>query len=316
MKKQRTTDPDTRKMRMRLRWIQHYQHVTRNVCQTCRYFGVSRSLFYYWMKRYRESDEEGLYSRPPDPRHIIHRTPPQVVNVILQIRREKHYGALRTSWYLQKHYQNLRLQRDNPANLSQTRGATRNRSAVCPPQQAAGPSQCASGRPSPVGCEVFAKAGTGTQADYQFTAIDACTRYRVLQIYSHNSAKSAVDFIERVRQKLPCVIKEIQTDHGSEFGTRFTWHLNDLGITHRRIAPGCPEQNGKVERSHRTDEEEFYRQHQFQDEQELKTRLEAWEREYNFERPHMGLGGIPPAQRMHQKLLGKNLLSLSKRWVD
>ncbi len=60
MKTHRTTDPDARKMRMRLRWIQHSQHVTRNVCQTCRYFGVSRSLFYYWMKRYQESGEEGL----------------------------------------------------------------------------------------------------------------------------------------------------------------------------------------------------------------------------------------------------------------
>jgi transposase InsO family protein len=150
------------------------------------------------------------------------------------------------------------------------------------------------------------KLGRENKRYYQFTAIDDCTRYRVLQIYSHNSAKSAVDFIERVRQKLPFAIQEIQTDNGSEFGTSFTWHLNDLGITHRRIAPGCPEQNGKVERSHRTDQEEFYRDRQFRDEQELKRRLEDWEREYNFERPHMGLGGIPPAERMHQKIRAKN----------
>ena len=54
-------------------------------------------------------------------------------------------------------------------------------------------------------------------------------------------------------------IQRVQTDHGNEFGTDFTWHLRDLGIAHRRIPPGCPEVNGKVERSHRTDGEEFYR---------------------------------------------------------
>src|SRR5256885_12954351 len=54
-------------------------------------------------------------------------------------------------------------------------------------------------------------------------------------------------------------IQRIQTDHGSEFGTDFTWHLQDVGILHRRIPRGCPESNGKVERSHRTDADEFYR---------------------------------------------------------
>src|SRR5262249_23513021 len=50
-----------------------------------------------------------------------------------------------------------------------------------------------------------------------------------------------------------------KTDNGSEWGTDFTWHLHDLGIAHKHIPPGCPESNGKVERSHRTDEDEFYR---------------------------------------------------------
>jgi|SRR6266571_8792278 len=220
--KQRATDPDTRKMRMRLRWIQHYQHVTRNVCQTCRYFGVSRSLFYYWMKRYRESGEEGLFSRPPGPQHIIHRTPPEVVNVILQIRREKNYGALRTSWYLQKHDQiyvsNVTIQRifrkHGVPRVTARRFARLNK----PPAQAsANP-----GDHLQLDVKFLPKLGREHKRYYQFTAIDACTRYRVLQIDSHNSAKSAVDFIERVRQKLPCAIKEIQTDHGSEFGARFS----------------------------------------------------------------------------------------------
>jgi hypothetical protein len=58
-------------------------------------------------------------------------------------------------------------------------------------------------------------------------------------------------------------VKQIQTDNGTEFGEPFTWHLADLGISHRKTKIRSPEENGKVERSHRTDEEEFYRTHRF-----------------------------------------------------
>ena len=37
----------------------------------------------------------------------------------------------------------------------------------------------------------------------------------------------------------------------------------DLSISHRHIPPGCPEVNGKVERSHKTDADEFYREKTF-----------------------------------------------------
>ncbi|MCW5619573.1 MAG: transposase family protein [Burkholderiales bacterium] len=133
---------------------------------------------------------------------------------------------------------------------------------------------------------------------YQFTAIDEATRYRVLKIYDHNSMRSAVDFIEQLRQRLPVAIQRIQTDWGAEFGTHFTWHLEDLGIEHRHIPPGCPEVNGKVERSHRTDEEEFYGRTTFRSPQELRRALRDWEVEYNERRPHLALKGKTPAERL------------------
>src|SRR5437870_4794959 len=65
-------------------------------------------------------------------------------------------------------------------------------------------------------------------------------RYRVLKIYDHNSIKSAIAFVDEVRARLPMAIQRIQTDHGSEFATDFTWHLHDLGIAHRRIPRSSP----------------------------------------------------------------------------
>jgi transposase InsO family protein len=93
-------------------------------------------------------------------------------------------------------------------------------------------------------------------------------------------------------------IQRIQTNHGNEFGTDFTWHLRDLGIAHRHIPPGCPESNGKVERSHRTDQDEFYRRSIFRSGAQLTAKLRRWEHEYNHRRPHLALAGKTPAERV------------------
>lgn len=138
----------------------------------------------------------------------------------------------------------------------------------------------------------------GSGRFHQFTAIDEATRYRVLRLYDHNSIKSAIAFIEEVRQRLPVAIQRIKTDHGSEFGPDFTWHLHDLGIAHRRIPPGCPESNGIVERSHQTDEEEFYRRFPFKSPHEPQRLFAEWEHEYNHRRPHLALGDKTPVERL------------------
>ncbi len=138
----------------------------------------------------------------------------------------------------------------------------------------------------------------GGRRFYQFIAIDEATRYRVLRVYAHTSIKSATEFVEAVRRRLPMAIQRIQTDHGSEFGTDFTWHLRDLGVSHRHIPRGCPESTGKVERSHRTDADEFYRRMIVRSPGELAQKLRQWEYEYNPRRPHLALRGKTPAERL------------------
>ena len=94
---------------------------------------------------------------------------------------------------------------------------------------------------------------------YQYTAIDDCTRLRVLRIYDRNNQKTAIQFVDYVCQKLPFALEVIQTDNGAEFGSQFHWHILDRGIRHVYIKSATPRLNGKGERSHRIDNEEFYR---------------------------------------------------------
>ena len=59
-------------------------------------------------------------------------------------------------------------------------------------------------------------------------------------------------------EKFPFRIHTVRTDRGHEWQAQFHWHVEDKGIRHVYIKPRTPQLNGKVERSHRTDQEEFY----------------------------------------------------------
>jgi IS30 family transposase len=75
---------------------------------------------------------------------------------------------------------------------------------------------------------------------YQFTAIDDCTRLRVLRAYPRCDQKTAIQFIDHVLAKLPFAVERVQSDNGSEFGASFHWHLLDKGIDHVKIKPRTP----------------------------------------------------------------------------
>ena len=75
----------------------------------------------------------------------------------------------------------------------------------------------------------------------------------VLKTCRHNQA-NAIDFVEYVVEKFPFRIQCIRTDRGHEFQAKFHWHVEDRGIRHAYIKPRTPQLNGKVERSHRSDQ--------------------------------------------------------------
>jgi transposase InsO family protein len=92
--------------------------------------------------------------------------------------------------------------------------------------------------------------------------------------------------------------------NGQEFGSAFLWRLLDRGIRHIYIKPATPRLNGKVERSHRIDGEEFYRMLKgvlIDDTQLFNDKLAEWQDFYNYHRPHGALGGQIPYERLRQK---------------
>lgn len=93
-----------RRVRARLRMIQHYEQVSENACQTCWFFGISRSRSYVWLSRYRETGVERLRDRPCGPRVRPYRIPPEIEAPLLHFRKECQYGAVRLSDFLKRYH--------------------------------------------------------------------------------------------------------------------------------------------------------------------------------------------------------------------
>ena len=103
---------------------------------------------------------------------------------------------------------------------------------------------------------------------------------------------SSALFIQHCVKRFPYAIECVQTDNGTEFTNRlvggkdpkptlFEQTLAQLGIRHKLIKPYTPRHNGKVERSHRKDNEEFYASHRFFSFDDFKKQLSVRERSYN-----------------------------------
>ena len=132
---------------------------------------------------------------------------------------------------------------------------------------------------------------------YQYTAVDDCTRYRVLALFARKTAANTLEFIDQVLEEIPFPVQRFQTDRGREFfATKVQKRLMEYGIKFRPIKPASPHLNGKVERSQKTDLSEFYAVADL-DDPELEDRLSEWQHYYNWHRVHGSLNGGTPMDR-------------------
>lgn len=146
----------------------------------------------------------------------------------------------------------------------------------------------------PASCLVgtAAEEAKETGGYFQYTFIDEYSRFRYLEAFREHSTYSSTLFLRHVVEKFPYAIECVQTDNGFEFTntmqptgtpkpTLFEKELEKLGIRHKRIKPFTPRHNGKVERSHRKDNEYFYASHKFYSFEDFQKQLAVWERKYN-----------------------------------
>lgn len=147
-------------------------------------------------------------------------------------------------------------------------------------------------------------SGSVPQKFYQYTIIDEASRERFIYPYMEQSSYSTVDFVKRAIAYFRYKPAIIQTDNGGEFThTKKTDRehpldilCREINVHHQKIRPRTPRHNGKVERSHRNDQERFYNHLSFYNYEDLKLQMKRYlNRANNI--PMQVLGWKSPLQK-------------------
>ncbi len=300
---------------------------THSVSETARRWHTSRQVVRKWLRRYKAQGLAGLADASRAPHRSPAQTDPASEQKVLALRKNTGYGRKRLAWHLARQHK-LMLSPYTIRHILRRHGyggKTRPRKPLYPAHWA-----WAVKRPftlMQVDTKDILDRGTlGSRRwnhiirrrlpRYQWTCLEARTRLRFLA-YSHElSQANGIAFMVLVMLHLRAhgIKGRVgwQTDWGSEFGgsdlARIAGlqekYYDTLGAVLCRYPKGRKGYNGRVERSHRTDDEEFYLPclEEITDDAVQLRYAAAWLSFYNLERPHQGVGmkGEPPFVRLRQ----------------
>lgn len=259
-----------------------------------------------WVAAYKESGEAGLAPKTTRPLSQPNETPIRVKERIIELRRETRLCAKKLNYKLKK--ENILIHDRTIGKIIRSERLVRKYRIRKLQYKYIKPTLLPGDL---VEIDIkYVPGRIGGKRYYQYTAIDCATRWRYLEIFENGDNGCTLAFLEHLMAKANFQIKAIKTDNGTCFTNRYVGYLKsssphdprrhsldekcaDLGIVHYLIDPGKPAQNGKVERSHRTDQEHFYDLNRFNNVLDLKIKLRKWNNYYN-DLEHCALNGKTP----------------------
>ncbi len=182
----------------RLAVLRHAEEVTGNVAQTCRYYGISRNTFYKWKRRYEEQGEQGLRDRSSCPRRSPRATSAEVVGKIMYPRQSYHFGTQKIAMYL-KRYHEVTISSSGVWRILHRLGLNRLPSSQRHKRHEQRWKRYEKPQPGhrvQVDVKFISPVGAAGKKFYQSTAIDDCTRLRVLRAYPRCNQQTAVQFLD------------------------------------------------------------------------------------------------------------------------
>lgn len=141
---------------------------------------------------------------------------------------------------------------------------------------------------------------------FEYAVIDIFSRYKEAVMLNQLDQDGSMSAVVQIIPRLPFPVVFLQTDNGLEFQERFTQVVRDMGIRHHYVHKDTPNENALIERSFRTDEDEFFfrleRTPQHYD--ELREWFAKYLHEYNYVRPHLGINLKTPYEVVANVLSG------------
>ena len=273
---------------------------------TARHFGYSPDTISRWARSHREEGIVGLEPRSRRPRRVRQpQTPLAVVRRIQELREQyPRWGREKLRVILEREGFHISAKSiDRVIARLKARGVLRE---SLRPRKASRWHEKRLRRPPKL---VVDQPGALVQVDskqvslgkgrvlFYMGAIDCFTRKRVVGLVPRLTSQEGKVFLGRVVREFPFPLAAIQSDGGSEFLGAFGPAVNELKLLHYFNRPNYPQGNGRIERSFRTDEEEFYQVEDLPvDPSGLEAALQAWNRVYEQVRPHQALGYKTPEQ--------------------
>ena len=298
----------------RLRWIIPIYNKEMKLKEIAKVCPHSQRSLERWVSAYRKYGEAGLEPKSTRPRTNPKETPIRIKEKVIELRKETKRCALKLKWQLGK--EGIIIHRNTIQKIIKKEGLVRKyRIRKLKYKYIKVPL----GKGELVEIDVkYVPDFVKNKQYYQFTAIDCASRWRYLKIYNSYSNSDSIDFLQELTKIAPFRIRAIKTDNGSNFTNRYTGYLKSsdpinprlhdldilcqkLNIIHYLIDPGKPAQNGKVERSHRSDQETFYDRNTFKTLKELEAKIRIWNKEYN-NLEHCGLNGKTPNEMLELKV--------------
>ncbi len=296
---------ETSPMVERLRFVADHSEGLYGVTELSERYGVSRKTAYKWLRRFEEEGPGGLEARAPVAEEVWNRTPADVEAALVAFR-EKHvdWGPKKILDVLEKRQRDVAWPAVSTVaailkrhGLVQGRRRRRREGHPGPPE----------GEPERVN-EVWGMDFKGQFRTrngvycYPFTVTDLRSRYLLgCDGYLSTEGEGPRKSLERIFREhgLP---EAMRSDNGTPFAstgiarlTRLGVWLVSLGVTRQLIEPGRPDQNGKHERMHRTLKDRTTRPPAANLKRQQVV-FDAFQREFNEERPHEALGMKRPAE--------------------
>jgi len=289
-----------------LRWVLPIATKQITLTDAAKVFSGGKRTLERWVAAYQQNGEAGLQPQSTRPKGQPNETPIRIKERIIEIRKRTKLCAKKLNYKLVK--ENITVSDRVIGKIIKTEGLVR-KYRVRKLQYKYIKVPLAPGDLVEVDIK-FVPGKINRKRYYQFTAIDCATRWRYLEIFDDCGNGRAIEFVAKLFGQANFRIRAIKTDNGSCFTNRYTGyqksadplnprlHPFDLflmknNIIHYLIDPGKPAQNGKVERSHQTDQEMFYDRRKFKTVLGLKRAIKEWNISYN-NLEHIALNGKTP----------------------
>jgi putative transposase len=284
---------------------------THTVAATCRHFGIARSTYYRWQRRYDPQHLSFLENRSSAPKRCRRPTwTPAQAQAVRQARdAHPRWGKDKLACVLRRDGLCLSV-----SMVGRILRDLKRRGVLVEPISARLRPHSRHARPyavrkpkehSPVAPGDLVHVDTmhltplpGVERRH-FTAVDVVSRWSVTGVRAAATAGTARDFLDELTARLPFPVRAIQVDGGSEFMAEFETACQEREIALFVLPPRSPKLNGHVERANRTHRSEFWEL--YDGELELppvQHALRAWEEQYNHVRPHQALGYLTPAEHL------------------